>query len=146
MLKWNPTYKISLSAGWCSGNAIASHAKDPGSNLVWCLEIGRLDQSPSCVLEQLSLEVHTTNSLARRTNYTTVSSVFGQGMAEGCGKLDKHLKPSQDEERSTLVSVCSEIWTVTELSPRWAAKCWTMMLQMTRDGELKVTTEQDKQW
>ena len=88
-----------LSAGWCNGNILASHAADRGS-------------IPGCVRSASHQTVSGTasagdaHSLVRRINPPTASSVPRCGVAQGYRKGDEHLRQPQHTGATWPCIVC----------------------------------------
>ena len=77
-----------MSAGWCNGNILASHAADRGS-------IPSCGRSASHQTVSGSASAGDAHFLVRRTNPPTASSVPWYGVAQGYRKGNEHLRQSQ---------------------------------------------------
>ena len=67
----------------------------PNNGFGFKCDLMNVNQSTSCELEQLWLQVHTHWSQARRANPLTVSTVFWHWLALTYRKRERHLRPSQ---------------------------------------------------
>ena len=77
-----------MSAGWCDGNILASHAADRGS-------IPGCGKSTSHQTVSGTASTGDAHSLARRAKPPTASSVARCGVTQGYRKGDEHLRQSQ---------------------------------------------------